>query len=127
MEPFSVRERAIGLNLERPDPAAGVIGHIEQGLVGRQTDSVRELDSLIYDDALRAGAVDQPDLLSAGIAEVDFTAASDGQVIRSHALREHGFLSVRRIRYDPLAAILAGVQAAIGSEHQAVCAAGILL
>ena len=58
---------------------------------------------------------------------MDLAAAGDRQGVRVHPLSKHGLRAIRRIRHDPLAAVLAGVQPAIGAEHQSIRGADVFL
>ncbi len=125
MESLAVRKRAIRLDLERPDPLAGIVGYVEQRVVRRQADAVRKRDPLLHDRTLHAGAVDEPHFFRAGIGKVNLAMAVDGQIVGAHPLRDQRLGSIHRIGDDALAAVLAGVEASVRAEHQAVRAARV--
>ena len=77
-------------------------------------------------DALVPLGIDKPDPLVCGIGEIDLAARVDRQIVRIHAFGDDRFLAVRREGHDALAAVLAGVEAAVRSEHQTIGLARIL-
>jgi hypothetical protein len=76
-------------------------------------------------DALVPFGINEPDALILRVGEVDFAAGVNSEIIRFHAVGDDRFLAIGGPRHDALATILACIEAAVGSEHQAVGGTGV--
>src|SRR5262249_17033102 len=94
-------------------------------MIGREADAVGKQHAFVY-DALVPFRVDKPHLLVRRIAEVDLAARVYRQLVRINTSGDPRFRSVRRVRHNTLPPVLAYVEAAVRSEHEAVRLAGIL-